>query len=198
MLVNVKKYLYTNLSSSNRKHFISNPFYTMACAGLALGLAACSSSVPHGSLVEKQDYDQLKAGNSTRADATEVMGTPTAKATFDENTWFYISQRTGLVPLSFPAVREQNVVMLQFDKAGVLQKMKVLDMDDAKDVTMVSDETPTPGTQTNFLQQLLGNIGEYSPLSNIGKTFGSGSSGLVGNGNGLHGAGTGSSGNTLP
>ncbi|QNT78844.1 outer membrane protein assembly factor BamE [Entomobacter blattae] len=156
---------------------IHNTMKFFTAVGTLLALAACTTPIPHGSLVEKLDYDQLKPGTSTRADASQIMGSPTAKATFDENTWLYISQRTVLVPMSFPAAVSQDVVVLHFDQTGTLQNVKTLTLADAYDVGMVSEETPTPGTQISFLEQLLGNIGEYTPLSAIGSTFGPGASG---------------------
>jgi hypothetical protein len=41
-------------------------------------------------------------------------------------------------------------------------------------VDIASRTTPTPGNDTNFLQQLLGNVGRFSPGGNIGSS-GSGS-----------------------
>lgn len=151
--------------------------------------------------MEKGDIQALKVGSSSKADVIDILGSPTAYATFDPNNWIYISLMTKLVPLSYPGITKQKVVSLYFNDAGTLTKIQELGKKDAKHVAMVSDETPTPGTKTDFFQQLLGNIGQYSPLSamGLGSTFGpsNGGTGPFAN-NPLTSGGAGSSGNTLP
>ncbi len=96
-------------------------------------------------------------------------------------------------PLNFPRIDKQQVVVLNFDNTGILRKLNTLDKKQAIDVGMVGRTTPAPGTKTSVLQQLLGNVGRYNPMSNMGSTFG-GSSGPMSN----QGTGQGGAGNTLP
>jgi len=50
-----------------------------------------------------------------------------------------------------------------FDGQGVLREIKSRDQSDSLSVQVVSRTTPTPGNESTFLQQLLGNIGKFSP-----------------------------------
>jgi len=77
--------------------------------------------------------------------------------------------------------------------SGVLRKMDTLNRKDSIRVGMVGATTPTPGTKTSVIQELLGNVGRYNPMSNMSSTFG-GSQGPLGN----QGTGNGGAGNTLP
>jgi outer membrane protein assembly factor BamE (lipoprotein component of BamABCDE complex) len=169
-----------------------------AVLGIGLLLSGCSVFSPRpvtrGSLIEADDYNQLKPGVSTRSDAMDLLGSPTTHATFNDDTWIYITMQTTQVPLDFPSVRKQNVLVLNFDSSGLLRGMRTLDRSNARDVTMVGDVTPTPGTKINILQQILGNVGKYNPMSNLNSTFG-GSSGPMGFNSG---PGHGGSGNSLP
>jgi outer membrane protein assembly factor BamE (lipoprotein component of BamABCDE complex) len=111
------------------------------------------------------DADQLKElvpGTSTRADVTSLLGSPTAHATFDDNTWLYISETTRTRVGRSPGVVAQDVTVLTFDPAGVLRDVKHLDKGDSKDVTVVNRATPSPGSEASFLQQLLGNVGKFN------------------------------------
>ncbi len=113
------------------------------------------------------DADQLKElvpGTSTRADVTALIGTPTAKATFDDNTWLYVSEVTRPRIARTQGVLSQNVVVLSFNGQGVLQDVKRLDQDDSVPVSIVARSTPSPGTEASFLQQLFGNIGRFNAL----------------------------------
>ncbi|GBR09670.1 hypothetical protein GLI01_29990 [Gluconacetobacter liquefaciens] len=169
-----------------------------AIVGFSLLLSGCSIFSPRpgqrGSLIEADDYKQLKPGVSTRAEAMDLLGSPTTHATFDDNTWIYISMRTVPAPMDFPSIRSQNVVVLNFDDKGVLRTLQTLDKNDARPTNMAPGATPTPGTKINVLQQILGNVGRYNPLSNMNSTFG-GSSGPMSSNSGPGHAG---SGNTLP
>jgi outer membrane protein assembly factor BamE (lipoprotein component of BamABCDE complex) len=145
-------------------------------------LAGCSwfSFTPQtrGNNVDKDLLKELVIGTSSRADVTSLLGSPTAKAAFDDNTWIYIGEVTQPRIGRVLGVNSQNVVVMNFDQGGVLRGIKHLDQDDRQDVAVVSRATPSPGSESSFMQQLLGNVGKLSPSPALGnKTSGSGSSG---------------------
>lgn len=133
---------------------------------LALLLAACSViETPRTARGNKVDPDQLKdliVGTSTKADVSSLLGSPTARATFDDNRWLYISELTRTRVGRTPGIVDQNVVVMNFDQGGVLRGVEKLGQDDSKDVTVVSRATPSPGSEASFMQQLLGNVGKFS------------------------------------
>ncbi len=139
----------------------------LAVLGGALLLAACSLFIPptvvRGNKVDADELKQLVPGKTTEADATSVLGSPTAKGSFDPNSWFYISEMTRPVIGGTQGVEQQAVIMLTFDSQGVLQHVETLNQRDALSVPIVSRTTPSPGTEASFLQQLLGNVGRFSP-----------------------------------
>lgn len=194
------------LPASTRQRFtgkkpVVRVFHALALVGGLSLLSGCavfrSPPMPRGSLVEADDYKQLKPGSSSRSDAIDLLGSPTARAAFDDNTWIYVSMMTVPSPASFPVITKQQVVVLNFDQGGTLRTLRTLDLKDAKHVGMVGDQTPTPGTKINILQEILGNVGRYNPMSgmmnNGGSSFG-GATGPMGSNNGPGHAG---SGNTL-
>ena len=143
--------------------FVVGPVVALAAALL---LAGCSIFAPTPTMRgNKVDADQLKElvpGTSTRADVTALIGSPTARATFDDNTWIYISEVTAPRIGRTPGVLDQNVVALNFDDQGVLREVKKLDQEDSVPVTIVARSTPSPGTEASFFQQLFGNIGRFN------------------------------------
>jgi outer membrane protein assembly factor BamE (lipoprotein component of BamABCDE complex) len=58
---------------------------------------------------------------------------------------------------------EQQVVVLTFDGGGVLRDISRKSQGDSVPVTVVSRTTPAPGNEASILQQLLGNVGKFSP-----------------------------------
>ena len=121
-----------------------------------------------GNRVDLDEMKQLVPGTSTRADATAALGSPTAKATFDDNTWIYIGEVTKPVIGGTLDVLDQQVVLLSFDQGGVLRNIEHKTQDDSKPVGMVAGATPSPGSDATLLQQLLGNIGKFTSLSPTG------------------------------
>jgi outer membrane protein assembly factor BamE (lipoprotein component of BamABCDE complex) len=160
--------------------------------GLAPALAGCGLFAPiptdRGTFIEAADYDKLIPGTTTRAAVTSLIGSPTAHATFDDNTWIYIGEVTAPVPTMRPTVEKQKVLVLTFDQGGVLRSRRLLDKTDGTDVAMAPGVTPSPGSETSFLQQLIGGVGRYSPLGGLG-------SNTLGNAN--NGYGHGGTGNTV-
>jgi outer membrane protein assembly factor BamE (lipoprotein component of BamABCDE complex) len=116
---------------------------------------------------------ELTPGISSKADVTAVIGSPTARGTFDDNTWLYISEVTQPRIGRTLGELDQNVVVLNFDGQGVLQTVQKFNKEDALPVTVVARTTPSPGTEASFMQQLLGNIGRFNPAG-AGASMGGG------------------------
>ena len=129
---------------------------------------------PRGQQVDPADVTQLVPGISTRKDVTALLGSPTATASFEPNTWLYVSQITRPVIGGTQTVRSQHVLAISFDQAGVLRDIAVTDQANALPVQVVSRSTPSPGTHASFLQQLIGNIGGVNPLGTASESPGGG------------------------
>jgi outer membrane protein assembly factor BamE (lipoprotein component of BamABCDE complex) len=115
--------------------------------------------VRRGALIDPDSLKELVPGTSTRADATSLLGSPTAHATFDDNSWIYITQITSTRIGQTPGITSQHVLVLNFDQSGTLKTIRQLD----KEVAMAPGATPSPGSEAGFMQQLLGNVGKFTP-----------------------------------
>ena len=156
------------------------PAVTLLLASL---LGACSaiqaSPQLRGNRVDAAQLKDLVPGTSTRLDVTSLIGSPTAKAAFDDNTWIYISEVTQPRVGRIQGVNSQDVIQMTFDDSGVLRDIKHMSQADAQPVSVVARTTPSPGSESTFMQQLLGNVGRFSAAGLPG------SGGGGGGGNGL-------------
>jgi outer membrane protein assembly factor BamE (lipoprotein component of BamABCDE complex) len=147
----------------------------------AVPLTSCSWLLPppvlRGNKVDAEHLKELVPGTSTKADVTALIGSPTARATFDDSTWLYISEVTQQRPGQVLGEIDQNVVVVSFDDKGVLQKVGTRDKADSLPVNVVARTTPSPGTEASFMQQLLGNIGRFNPGGLVPSGGGGGSAG---------------------
>jgi len=153
----------------------------LPCLLLVAGsLTSCGWLLPppvqRGNKVEAEHLKELAPGTSTKADVTALIGSPTARATFDDNTWLYISELTQQRPGRTLGEVAQNVVVMTFDDQGVLRTVGTRDMADALPVNVVARTTPSPGTEASFMQQLLGNIGRFNPAGLVPGAGGGGGS----------------------
>jgi len=128
-----------------------------------------------GNKVEPEQLKELVPGTSSKADVTALIGSPTQKATFDENTWLYITELTRPRVGRTLGVLDQAVVVLSFDDRGVLRGVKTVTNAEAVPVSVASRTTPSPGTEASFMQQLLGNIGKFNAAGSSGAAGGGGS-----------------------
>lgn len=161
-------------------------FLPLAVLLLSQGCAALHVFAPtasrRGQMADPEAVNELIPGTSTRADVTSLLGTPTARAAFDDNTWLYIGQVTATRIGRTPGINEQRVLVLKFDQGGTLRDVKTVQKSDARDVAMAAGETPSPGSEANFMQQLLGNVGRFTPagLPGAGSPIGTGANSGVG------------------
>lgn len=136
----------------------------------AVGLSGCGlpdfMTFPpqvRGNRVDADSLKELVPGTSTTKDVVALIGSPTARASFDDNTWLYIGEMTKPVIGGTNEVRSMDVVALTFDKAGVLRGIEQKSKKDSLPVSVVARTTPSPGTESTFLQQVLGNVGRFTP-----------------------------------
>jgi outer membrane protein assembly factor BamE (lipoprotein component of BamABCDE complex) len=139
---------------------------------LCLSMTACGWILPppqtRGNKIDPDQLKELVPGTSTEADVTSLIGSPTQKATFDENSWLYITETTRPRVGQTLGVLDQGVVVLTFDDKGVLSGIKKYTKADAVPVSVAKQTTPSPGTEASFMQQLVGNIGKFNPAGAVG------------------------------
>jgi outer membrane protein assembly factor BamE (lipoprotein component of BamABCDE complex) len=152
------------------------PLHLLLLTGLAVSASACAApdfmTFPpqtRGNKVDPELLSQLVPGTSSRADATALIGSPTARATFDDNTWIYIAEVTKPIIGGTQRIREQQVLVLTFDQGGTLRNIEKRGQEDSQPVDVVSRSTPSPGNNASVLQQLLGNVGRFSPGGSPGQ-----------------------------
>ena len=138
---------------------------SLLIASLALA-SGCTPRVQNlGNAPTARALDEVKVGKS-QADVTAALGSPSATGTFDPRIWYYISKRTETLAFFKPKVTEQKVVEIQFDNDGIVKNIKEYSLDQARDVTLVSNETPTIGREPGILKSI------YDTLLSGGGVFG--------------------------
>ncbi len=150
---------------------------SLPCLALLVLLGGCGwvtdrlgpAPVERGNRVDADRLSQITPGVQTRTDVETLLGSPTARGTFDEDNWYYISARTRLQPGRFLEVEDRRVVAISFNRQGVVSGIRELGPADGRNVTVVRRETPVPGNERTLLQALFGNLGRPG-VGNAGPT----------------------------
>jgi outer membrane protein assembly factor BamE (lipoprotein component of BamABCDE complex) len=125
--------------------------------------AGCSPTIDtRGNLPDPDQVLKVQPGVDTKNEVAQLLGSPSTTGTFNNDKWYYISTRTRSIAFLEPDIEDQQVLVVNFDKAGVVNDMKIIGLEDAKQITPSERITPTLGRHITILQQLLGNLGRFN------------------------------------
>ncbi len=142
----------------------------LAIAILVPVLGACSPTVSaRGNLPTGDQLSQIKPGVTDKASVTALLGSPSTIASFDDTTWYYISERSEELAFFRPEARDPEVVAVVFDKDGVVKDVHKTSSKSPRDIQPVARTTPAPGKELSFIEQLIGNFGKFNTNSAAGK-----------------------------
>ena len=115
----------------------------------------------HGiSYLEKREK-LITVNQSNKNDTINVLGQPATKGMINNNLWIYIERtrtRGKLFKLGRNYLKRNNVLVLEFDKYGVLTKKEFYDKNDMKEVNFVKAITENEIKKENFIYSFLSSI----------------------------------------
>jgi outer membrane protein assembly factor BamE (lipoprotein component of BamABCDE complex) len=132
----------------------------MAGFALPLAIAGCTPVVANrGNMLDEERLAQVKAQTSSKNDVFEALGSPSVVSTFDDNTWYYVGQRTEKEAFFDPDISERKVISVEFDDTDHVKSINRIGLDQAVDVDPIDQTTPAVGREITFMEQLLGSVG---------------------------------------
>lgn len=128
----------------------------------SVSLTACTPSVAtHGHTLDEAQIAQIEPGRSKQQDVLRLLGSPSSLASFDDQTWYYVSQRTEKVSFYQEELVSQDVVTVLFNDEGVVSGVNRHGLDQTAQVDPVDRVTPTAGEEPSAFEQIIGNIGRF-------------------------------------
>lgn len=143
---------------------IQKPFIKSVTIFITAGLllAACTPmTATRGNYVLDTQIEDIKVGVDTRSDVLQKMGSPTTKAPFNDNLWYYLGQKTEKRGVLDSEVTDEKIIVVSFNNEGILQKIEELD-NERSNIPVSDKKTPTSGHNMTVMQQMLGNLGKYN------------------------------------
>jgi outer membrane protein assembly factor BamE (lipoprotein component of BamABCDE complex) len=142
---------------------------SLAFTALAVSLLGASACTPVANYQGFQAIDanpkDVKVGADTRATVLARLGTPTAKASFDTNIWFYLSQVSDKTAFYHPQVVRRDITEIAFDKdTQAVTAVDVFTLKDGRIIAYNKHQTPTRGRELTLMEQLFGNLSSIGSL----------------------------------
>ena len=115
----------------------------------------------HGiSYLEKRSK-LITVKQSNKNDTIKIFGQPSTKGMTNDNVWIYIERtqsKGSLFKLGRNYLKKNNVLVLEFDKYGILTEKEFYDKDKMQRVSFAKDITENEIRKQNFIYSFLSSI----------------------------------------
>ena len=98
---------------------------------------------------------------SNKNDTVNILGQPSTKGMTNDNLWIYIERtitRGSLFKLGRNYLKKNNVLVLEFDKYGILAKKEFYNKKKMKKITFAKNVTENEIRKENFIQGFLSSV----------------------------------------
>jgi len=115
----------------------------------------------HGIAYLEKREKLIVVNKSNKNDTINVLGQPSTKGMTDDNLWIYIERTTtrgSLFMLGRSYLKKNNVLVLEFDKYGILAKKEFYNKKKMKKISFAKNVTENEIRKENFIQGFLSSI----------------------------------------
>ena len=140
-----------------------NTFYFLLIVVLLTGCQRNELIKTHGISYLENRQKLILVNKSNKNDALELLGRPATKGMTDENLWIYIERtnvRGKFHKLGRTNLKTNNVLVLEFNKFGVLDKKDFYNKDDMKKLKFAEAITENEIKKENFIYSFLSSVRE--------------------------------------
>ena len=141
--------------------FYLKSIYILSFFILLLGCQLKEPQQNHGILFLENRSAKLKVDVSNQNDVIKSIGHPHSKSINDENEWFFVERtltKGEFHKLGKNILKESNILILKFDKYGILKEKMLLTKDDIKKLAFSDKETSNELSQKSFVQKFLSSL----------------------------------------
>ena len=131
---------------------------------ISLFITACKQNdivKTHGIAYLEKREKLIIVNKSNKNDTINVLGQPSTKGMTDENLWIYIERTTtrkSIFKLGRNYLKKNNVLVLEFDKYGILTKKEFYNKKKMKKISFAKNITENEIRKENFIQGFLSSV----------------------------------------
>ena len=118
-------------------------------------------SLNHGIVFLENRSEKLILNSSNKNDVLKIVGHPHSKSINNENEWFYVERvltKGQYHKLGQHVLKSNNILVLNFDKFGILKDKKFLNKNDLKKISFSKDKTDNELTKKSFVERFLSSV----------------------------------------
>ncbi len=115
----------------------------------------------HGIVFLKNRSDQLIIKKFNKNDVISIMGNPHTKSLANEDKWIYVERvltKGSFHKLGQNILKENNVLILTFDKYGILNEKNFLDQNKLEKLSFSEKTTVNDLSKKSFVEKFLSSI----------------------------------------
>ena len=115
----------------------------------------------HGVRFLNKKQEKLTINQSNKNDILKLLGSPSTKSTFDNDVWIYIERKTdnsSLVKFGNERIIVNNILLLEINNKGLLEKKEFLDIANMKDLRFAKQTTDNQYKKNTFLYDFLSSM----------------------------------------
>tara|TARA_B100000029_G_scaffold512466_1_gene609180 strand:- start:5810 stop:6262 length:453 start_codon:yes stop_codon:yes gene_type:complete len=115
----------------------------------------------HGIAYLEKREKLIIINKSNKNDIIQLLGQPSTKGLTDDNVWIYIERtrtRGKLLKLGRNYLKKNNVLVLEFNKYGLLEKKDFFNKDDMNKIKFAKAITENELRKENFVYSFLASI----------------------------------------
>ena len=115
----------------------------------------------HGISYLEKRANLIIINKTNKNDTISIFGQPSTKGMTDDNLWIYIERtivRGSILKLGKNYIEKNNVLVLEFDKYGILRKKDFYDLENMKDLAFAKDVTENEIRKENFIYSFLSSV----------------------------------------
>jgi len=98
---------------------------------------------------------------SNKNDAVSILGQPSTKGMSNDNLWIYIERtrtRGKLLKFGRNYLKKNNILILDFDKYGILQRKEFYNKSHMNDIKFAKNKTENELKKENFIYSFLSSV----------------------------------------
>ena len=115
----------------------------------------------HGiSYLEKREK-LIFVNKTNKNDTIKLFGEPSTRGMTDDNVWIYIERtitKGKILKLGKNELTKNNVLVLEFDKYGILKEKELYNKDSMKNLTFAKEVTENKIRKENFIYGFLSSV----------------------------------------
>jgi len=115
----------------------------------------------HGVAYLEKREKLIIINESNKNDTISLLGQPSTKGMIDDNLWIYIERtrtRGKLLKLGRNYLKKNNVLVLEFDKYGILKRKEFYDKEQMNKIKFAKNETENELRKENFIYSFLSSV----------------------------------------